>query len=51
MYHILVFYFHILFLQILHSACGFVQDDKVCFVQDDKVCSVQDDKVGSVLDD
>ncbi len=35
MYHILVFYFHILFLQILHSACGSVQDDKVGSVQDD----------------
>ena len=38
-------------LQILHSASGSVQDDKIGSVQDDKIGSVQDDKIGSVQDD
>ena len=31
-------------LQILHSASGSVQDDKIGSVQDDKIGSVQDDR-------
>ena len=33
-------------LQILHSASGSVQDDKIGSVQDDKIGSVQDDRRG-----
>ncbi len=39
-------------LQILHSACGSVQDDNVGSVQDDKVGGFdQDDKGCSVQDE
>ena len=33
-------------LQILHSASGSVQDDKIGSVQDDKIGSVQNDRRG-----